>query len=62
MRPLGLGSGDIFSRGLGSVRWVLGFGSSGFEPTLLTDVTLIVRVPGKREVDGLQVRCSLSSP
>lgn len=44
------------------MRWGLGFSSSGFEPTLLTDVTLIVRVLGKREVGGLQVSCSLSSP
>lgn len=60
--PPGLCSGDSFSRGLGSVRWGLGFGSSGSEATSLTDVTLIVRVLDKREVGGLQVSCSLSSP
>lgn len=54
--------GQLFQETLGSVRWGSGFSSSGFEPTLLTDVTLIVQVLGKREVGDLQVTCSLSSP
>lgn len=47
---------------LGSVPWGSGFSSSGSEPTLLTDITLIVQVPGKREVGGRRVTSSLSSP